>query len=174
MTNIISVYTNFGFEPQVYNIQLPDITKSDIGITKVEDLKNLYEQLSLDIKFIGQQIVYYYNTKYSMELILKKGDKVYLLRRNINMKRPNDKLDHKKLGPFKIVEVVGPVNYRLELPKTINIYPIFHISLLEPILLGIPNMLYTEIELVNPNTEYEVEEILDQKYIRGNLYYLIK
>jgi hypothetical protein len=130
--------------------------------------------LSLDIKFIGQQIVYYYNTKYSIEPTFKKGDKVYLLRRNINTKRPSNKLDHKKLEPFKIVEVVGLVNYRLELPKTINIYPVFHISLLEPVLPEAPNILYTEIEPVNPNTKYKVEEILDQKYIRGNLHYLIK
>jgi hypothetical protein len=145
-----------------------------MGITKAEDLRNLHEQLSLDIKFIAQRTAYYYNTKYSMKPTLKKGDKIYLLRRNINTKRPNNKLDHKKLGPFKISKVVGLVNYRLELPKTMNIYPVFHISLLEPVLLGAPNTPYTEIELVNPNAEYEVEEILDQKYIRGGLYYLIK
>jgi hypothetical protein len=109
-----------------------------------------------------------------MEPMLEKRDKVYLLRRNINTKRPSNKLDYKKLGPFKISEVVGLVNYRLELPKTINIHSVFHISLLEPVPSGAPNMPYIEIELVNPNTEYEVEEILDQKYIRGSLYYLIK
>jgi hypothetical protein len=118
--------------------------------------------------------VYYYNTKRSMEPMLKKGDKVYLLRRNINTKRPSDKLDYKKLRPFKISKVIGLVNYRLELLKIINIYPVFHISLLEPVLLGAPNILYTEIEPINPNTEYKVEEILDQKYIRGSLHYLIK
>jgi hypothetical protein len=109
-----------------------------------------------------------------MELMLKKGDKVYLLRRNINIKRPSDKLDHKKLGPFKISEVVGLVNYHLELLKTMNIHFVFHILLLESVPPGASNILYTEIELVNPNVEYEVEEILDQKYIRGKLYYLIK
>jgi hypothetical protein len=167
-------YTNFGFEPKAYNLQLLDVVKSDAGITKVEDLRNLYEQLSLDIKFIAQRIAHYYNTKRSMEPTLKKRDKVYLLRQNINTKRPSDKLDHKKLEPFRISEVVGPVNYRLELPKTINIHPVFHISLLEPAPPGAPNTPYTEIEPVNPNAEYEVEEILDQKYIRGWLHYLIK
>jgi hypothetical protein len=62
--------------------------------------------------------------------------------------------------------VIRPVNYYLELPKIINIHPIFYISLLELVPPGVPKALYTEIELVNPNTEYEVEEILDQKYIR--------
>jgi hypothetical protein len=70
--------------------------------------------------------------------------------------------------------MVELVNYHLELSKTINIYPIFYISFLELVPLRASNILYTEIEPVNPNIEYKVEEILDQKYIRGNLYYLIK
>jgi hypothetical protein len=82
------------------------------------------------------------------------------------MKRPSNKLDYKKLELFKISKVVRLVNYYLELPKTINIYLIFHISLLELVLLGVLKALYIEIELVNSNTKYEVEEILDQKYIR--------
>jgi hypothetical protein len=82
------------------------------------------------------------------------------------MKRLSNKLDYKKLELFKINKVVGLINYYLELPKTINIYSIFHISFLELILLRVLKIPYTEIELVNPNTEYKVEEILDQKYIR--------
>jgi hypothetical protein len=112
--------------------------------------------------------------KYNIELILKKEDKVYLLRRNINIKRLSNKLDYKKLELFKISKVVGLVNYYLELLKIINIYLIFYISFLELVLSEVSNILYTEIELVNLNTEYKVEEILDQKYIRGKLYYLIK
>jgi hypothetical protein len=44
-----------------------------------------------------------------------------------------------------------------------NIYPVFHISLLELVLLGIPPAPVIEIELINPNTEYKIEEILDYK-----------
>jgi hypothetical protein len=83
-------------------------------------------------------------------------------------------LDHKKLGLFKIKRIAGPINYKLVLPKTINIHPVFHISLLEPILLGILLVLVTEIELVKPNAEYEVEEILDHKQVRNYIKYLVK
>jgi hypothetical protein len=83
-------------------------------------------------------------------------------------------LDHKKLEFFKISKVVRLVNYRLELPKIMNIYFIFYILLLELVLSGVSNIPYIEIELVNSNTEYKVKEILDQKYIREKLYYLIK
>jgi hypothetical protein len=44
-----------------------------------------------------------------------------------------------------------------------NIHPVFYISLLEPVLLGALPAPVTEIELVNPNIEYEIEEILDHK-----------
>jgi hypothetical protein len=67
------------------------------------------------------------------------------------------------LGLFEIKKVAGLINYKLVLPKIINIYPIFHISLLELVLLGVLPAPVTEIELVTPNIEYKIEEILDYK-----------
>jgi hypothetical protein len=86
-----------------------------------------------------------------------------LIRRNIQTKQPNTKLDHKKLGLFKIKRITRLVNYKLVLPKTMNIHPVFHILFLELVLLGVPLVLVIEIELINPNAEYEIEEILDHK-----------
>ena len=93
--------------------------------------------------------------------MLKEGDKVYLLRKNIVTKRPSYKLDHKKLGLFKIIKVKGLVNFQLVLPKTINIYPVFYISLLELAPLRALPAPITEIQPINPNAEYEVEAILN-------------
>jgi hypothetical protein len=55
-----------------------------------------------------------------------------------------------------------------------NIYLVFHISLLELILLGVLLAPITEIEPVNPNAEYEIEEILDYKQVRNYVKYLVK
>jgi hypothetical protein len=55
-----------------------------------------------------------------------------------------------------------------------NIYPVFHISLLELVLLGVLPVPITEIELVNPNTEYKIKEILDYKQVRNYIKYLVK
>jgi hypothetical protein len=44
-----------------------------------------------------------------------------------------------------------------------NIHLVFHISLLELVLLGVLPALITEIKPVNPNIKYKVEEILDYK-----------
>jgi hypothetical protein len=115
------------------------------------------------LAFFTKRIAFYYDGYYSIKPTLKERNKIYLIQRNIQTKQPSTKLDHKKLGLFKIKRIIGLVNYKLVLPKTINIYPVFHISLLELALLGVLLAPVTEIELVNPNIEYKIEEILDHK-----------
>ena len=83
-------------------------------------------------------------------------------------------MNHKKLKSFKINKKIGLVNYKLKLPDTIRIYPIFHISLLEPAPEKALNTSYTEAKLLEPDTVYNIEKILDCKYIRNKIYYLIK
>jgi hypothetical protein len=83
-------------------------------------------------------------------------------------------LDHKILGLFKIKRIIRLVNYKLVLPKTINIYPVFYISFLELVLLGVLLAPVIEIELVNLNTEYKIKEILDYKQVRNYIKYLVK
>jgi diacylglycerol kinase len=86
-----------------------------------------------------------------------------LIQRNIQTKQPSTKLDYKKLELFKIKRIIRLVNYELVLPKTMNIYLVFYISLLELVLLGVLPALVIEIELVNTNIEYKIKEILDYK-----------
>jgi ribosomal protein L11 len=56
---------------------------------------------------------------------------VYLLIKNLKTKRPSQKLDHKKVGLFRIKKVKGLVNFKLDLSKGTRIYLVFYISLLE-------------------------------------------
>ena len=93
--------------------------------------------------------------------MLKKGDKVYLFRKNIKIKRLSNKLNYKKLGLFKIKEIKRLINYKFKLPNIIKIYFIFYISLLKLILLGILRALKTEIDLINLNIKYNIEIILN-------------
>jgi hypothetical protein len=137
-------------------------------------LKIFYKELAADLVFFTKKIILYYDEYYSIKPIFKEGDKVYLIRRNIQIKQPSIKLDHKKLGLFKIKRIIGLVNYELVLPKTMNIHLVFYISLLVPVLLGVLLVLITEIKLVNPNMEYKVEEILDHKQVRNYIKYLVK
>jgi hypothetical protein len=63
---------------------------------------------------------------------------IYLLRRNIKITKPSNKLNYKKFGPFKIKRNIKNISYELYFLPTIKIYLIFHISLLELADLDIP------------------------------------
>src|SRR5271165_4022843 len=98
----------------------------------------------------------YYNKKYSKALTLKKEDKVYLLKCNINIKQLSDKLDFKKLGLYKIKRAIGLVNFKLLLLYNLRIHLIFYITLLELAPNSILLLDREEIQLINEEIEYNV------------------
>jgi hypothetical protein len=61
----------------------------------------------------------YYDKRRQEAPPFRRGEKVFLLQRNIKTKQPYNKLDHKKLRPFKIEEQIRPLNFKLKLLKTI-------------------------------------------------------
>jgi hypothetical protein len=80
----------------------------------------------------------YYNKSKLERPRFKKRNLVYLLRRNIKIIKPSNKLDHKKFGPFKIKRNIKDISYKLHLLLTIRIHSIFHISLLKLTDLNMP------------------------------------
>ena len=89
------------------------------------------------------------------------------------------KLGARHHGPFKVIQVMSPVNYRLELPMHWSIHPVFHIDLLTPYRETIThgaNYQCPLLDLVDNAEEYEVEKILDSRLFsrRRQLQYLVK
>ena len=97
----------------MYKELLGDKLRAQRAITSAKELKEMQERLSIDIAFYNARMSMYYNRKYSKALALKKGDKVYLLRHNINTKQLSDKLDFKKLELYKIKKAIELVNFEL-------------------------------------------------------------
>jgi hypothetical protein len=102
---------------------------------KADKISTLYVMLRDELEFVRTRMKQYYNKHRLEGPRLERGDKVYLISRNLYIRRPSRKLDFKKIGPFRIDEQVSSNNYRLSLLATIRlrIY-IFHISLLELVL----------------------------------------
>ncbi len=72
-------------------------------VIKVEYFKFLYDRLKNELLFVKKRMAKYYNIKRMKRPSFKEGSKMYLFCKNIIIKRPNDKLDFKKLGLFIIV-----------------------------------------------------------------------
>ena len=109
----------------------------------------------------------------------KEGDLVWLEGRNLRLSQPTPKLAPRRHGPFKVIQVMLPVNYRLELPTQWSIHPVFHIDLLTPYRETIthgPNFQRPPPDLVDNEEEYEVEKILDSRQFgrHKRLQYLVK
>jgi hypothetical protein len=173
-TKVSPFFANHGYDPQAYREPRKDDARAERATLEVTKLKAFQEQLATDIQFLNERSAAYANKNRSMEPPLKRGDKVYLLRKHIKTKRPSDKLDFKKLGPFKVLEEIGTVNFRIQLPKGSKLHPIFHISLLEPARGNAPVALDSELQPEHDADVYDVETILDSRKVNNAVQYLIK
>ena len=70
-----------------------------------------------------------YNKSYC-DVEYKVGQNVWLRVKNITIKRPSRKLNWQRYGPYRIIERLGKVAHRLDLPASLQIHNDFHISLL--------------------------------------------
>lgn len=124
----------------------------------------------------------YYDHKVHEAPTLEPGDRVYLEGTNIRTKQPSKKLTRKRYGPFKVLERIGTLNYRLELPNDWKIHNVFHIMLLTK---AQPDRIPGRIQIQPPNPPvlpprvheegFEIERVLDSRINRkGKLEYQIK
>jgi len=106
-----------------------------------------------------------------------KGDQVWLDGWHLNRGHKFPKMDSLWEGPFKILEVLGPVTYKLRLPIQWNIHNMFHGRLLTPYHetnVHRKNFPEPPPDLVNGEEEYEVESIRDhRKWGRGYQYLVV-
>ena len=106
----------------------------------------------------------------------QEGDKVWLEAANLHTTHPTKKLSPKRYGPFKVLEIVGHVNFRLELPAHWKIHNVFHAKLLHPYKETTEygeNFTEPPPDLIEGVAEWEVEKILDMRTQRSRKQYLI-
>ncbi|EUC55741.1 Transposon Tf2-1 polyprotein, partial [Rhizoctonia solani AG-3 Rhs1AP] len=105
------------------------------------------------------------------------GDQVWLNHRNINTNHPSPKLSHCKLGLYKVIDQYGKHAFKLELPHTMKIHPMFHVSLLTRFK---PDPHGREPEQPPPmvteegKEEYKVEEVLNSRKKGRKIEYFVK
>ena len=171
-------FANYGRHPKANLFHTPQ--QVNTIAPAVEDLatslSKLQEEMISQLRKAQEQAKKNADKLRKEQPLFKIGDKVWLLHRNFKTQRPCDKLDYRRLGPFTISAQINPVTFKLQLPDSMKVHPVFHVSLLEPHKeSSIPGRLQPPpppVE-INDTEEYEVEEILDSKFRRRSLYYLV-
>jgi hypothetical protein len=99
------------------------------------------------------------------------GEMVMLNTTHLRVQAPeaSNKFLPKYVGPYKVLAVISPVAYRLELPETMLCHPVFHVEKLQPYIASDVNE-FPDRYVVNrsippieaPQPEFVVEAILDR------------
>lgn len=166
-------FANYGFHPKFLDKPTTD-SKVPAAASWLNELE---ERISFLKTALAKAIKSYKEDSDSNRIpapLLPVGSYVWLSSKNFR----KSKLMPRFLGPFKVLSQINPVSFRLELPKCTRIKPVFHVSLLSPVvensLSARPNRTIPPPVVVDGELEYEVEKILESRIYRRQLQYLVR
>lgn len=178
-TTVSLFFANYGF-----NLRLnwnhdnePNHDENQDTTTFANTMEKLHDQLRAEMSRAQTIQANNANTKRTPAPAYQIGDAVLLAAKNIQTIKPTRKLDWKRFGRFRIKKVISLYAYELDLPTTMKVHPVFHVSLLDP------NSDDPQPGLIPPppppvegegEEEFEVEVILDSRLHRKRLQYLVK
>jgi len=176
-TRMTPFFANYGYHPEMqFKRPLSDtrLPSEQAATSYAEQLQETHEKLKLNILEAQK-----HQTKYAKgkDVIFNVGDKVWLSTRHIKTSRLSKKLDYKRIGPYTVSKVINKNAYKLDLPITLRIHNVFHVSLLDKYSPPVTGQLPEEplpILANDGNEEWEVERILDSRRRYRKIQYLVQ
>ncbi|TAQ83100.1 hypothetical protein B7494_g8576 [Chlorociboria aeruginascens] len=170
-----------GFTPNdVLHLLTPDSS-----LTKALHTPTLRIDVSDSIADASMMMKYYYDQKHT-QISLNANDKVFIkLHKGYSIpSATSHKLHQQRVGPFTIIEKVGQLAYRLDIPKHWRVHDVFSIAQLEPCAPGDdpyqrprpdhPDSVFVEGDDEN-NKSFVVDRILSKrKTPTGQVRYLVR
>ena len=177
-----------GFAPNdlVYGFRVREgldlLSKADIDVQDLDRLRYVKRSEAQDtMAFANIAMKARYDQMHKM-LRLHEGSLVYLrLHHGYNIPGVHHKYSNQRVGPFKVLEKVGKLAYRLQLPPNMKIHPVISVAQIEPAVDPTEDPYHrlppppgpVEEEDDNPvNPLYEIERFLDKE--PGKDRYLVK
>jgi hypothetical protein len=173
-TQMTPFFANQGYHPQ-FSTLIDKRSPSPAATDRAELIDATLQDLRANLSHAQESYAAFANASRRPHNF-QVGDLVFLNRKNIRTTRPARKLDDKFFGPFKITDRINDVSFRLSLPSSLKIHPVFHVSLFKPKnpdRLDMPQPPPPEPITVDDDLEYEVEAILDSKRFRRTVKYLV-
>jgi RNase H-like domain found in reverse transcriptase/Reverse transcriptase (RNA-dependent DNA polymerase)/Integrase zinc binding domain/Chromo (CHRromatin Organisation MOdifier) domain len=179
-TQMSPFFANYGFNPR-FSLQVlgpTDQPQNPAAEELIARFKAIYQQVKENLTAAQAKYKENYDAHVKEAPSFTVGDLVWLSRKNITTTRPSTKLDYKRLGPYKILEVVGEskMAFKLDLPPRMKVHPVFHATLLEPYHVNtIPGRVQPPPPSVTVEDvlEYEVKEVLDSRVRNNKLEYFV-
>ncbi|THH19311.1 hypothetical protein EW146_g1820 [Bondarzewia mesenterica] len=140
-----------GFQAKAYPMIKPDeqVPGSE------EWLNNLIkarEEAKASIALAAESVKWQHNKLENPPKALHLRDKVWLSGKNLTKAYPKKKFAPRHYGPFKIIKVLGKINFKLKLLAAWRIHLVFHRSLLTP---------FEEIDEYSPNFTEPPPDLVD-------------
>jgi hypothetical protein len=169
-TGFTPFYLNYGEHPY-FPTHIPlDTINNNTVYELMQQLERNIELARNNMEMARNKQTHYAN-QHRRDVVFKEGEMVWLSTQHLNL--PDGitrKLTSRYTGPFRILEVTSPVNYKLAIPEEWTkkrVHPVFHVSLLKRYVPG------TESESSDPHIvdiqsseeepEYEVERIIGKR-----------
>jgi hypothetical protein len=139
-----AVHTSTGLSPfqVVYGREPPTLADYIPGSTTIQAVEATVQERTEMLEVLKRKLL---KAQETMKLLadrnriphkFKEGDLVFVklrpYRQNSVMGKRIHKLSKRFYGPFKLLQAIGEVAFKLELPEGSKIHPVFHVSQLKP------------------------------------------
>ncbi|XP_073435227.1 uncharacterized protein [Dendrobates tinctorius] len=174
-TKLSPFYANLGYHPNILP-RFPIDTPLPAVADRITSLQQNLDLLKRNLESAQDRYKKSADRFRKPAPTFKVGDLVWLSTKNLKMRVPSSKLGHKYIGPYKITKLVSNVACRLQLPRSMRIHPVFHVSLLKA---ATPNSFPGRSSppapvLIDGQEEFVVERILDSRLRRDGVQYLVQ
>ncbi|SNX87990.1 related to pol protein [Melanopsichium pennsylvanicum] len=167
----------YGWNPKMHpelpeQVGILDPKRQEFAKTNKELVRYLQEQA----RQAQSRAVEQYNRK-RKDIEFKVGDRVYVSTKNWATRRPTAKLNTRFAGPFPVIERIGRRAYRIQLPSSVRVHNVFHVSMLERTKdskLEGRSTIQPYPTLHDEDLEFEVEAIVDIRRRQGQVEYLVQ
>lgn len=164
----------YGYHPNHPSVSLP--SPSPAAEDLLQHVAKLRAAAKRNLKLAQGTAKYYYDQHSIDPPTFKVGDNVWVSMKNWIPRRPSKKLDHKYAGPYKVLERISRLVYRIDLPPTLSVHPVLPVALLQANHEGHPGQRQPMPPRVLVDNEEECvpERILDSRMGNAGVEFLIK
>jgi hypothetical protein len=122
----------------LYGYHPPSITSSLKEKSKVQEVEDHIEhqqqvlQMLKDNLTMAQNCMKQQANQHHSEIFFEVGDSMFLRlqpykQMSLKQSKKDNKLSPKYYGPYKVLQEIGTMAYKLELPASSRVHPVFHV-----------------------------------------------